>query len=65
MQELLFGWVGWDGTVCVPKVFIFVAEKEHNYWKNENIALLYLKRKKKNLIYPNSHSYFVSIVFIT
>ena len=43
-------WVGWDGTLCVPNVFIFVTEKEHNFQTEKNIALLHLKRKKKDLI---------------
>ena len=32
---------------CVPNVFIFVTEKEHNSQTDENIALLHLKGKKK------------------
>ena len=43
----------------VPNVFIFVTEKEHNSQTDENIALLHLKRKKKNLIYLKSYRYFV------
>ena len=50
MQELLFffGWVGWDGTLCLPDASMFVTEKEHNFQKNEKIALCHLKRRKKN-----------------
>ena len=48
MGELFFGWVGRDGTLCI-----------HNFQKSENIALHHFKRKKKNLIYLNSHRYFV------
>ena len=32
---------------CVPNVFIFVTEKEHNFQKNKNIASFQLKRKGK------------------
>ena len=32
---------------CVPNVFIFVTEKEHNSQTDENIALLQFKGKKK------------------
>ena len=40
--------VGWDEMGhCVPNVFNFVTEKEHNFQKKENIALLYHKRKNK------------------
>ena len=46
MQELFFGWAGWDGTLRLPNVF--VTEKEHNFQTDENIELLHLKRKKKN-----------------
>ena len=46
MQELLFWLVGWNGTLCVPDVFIFVTETENNFQTNKNIALLHLKRKK-------------------
>ena len=45
MQELFFGWAGWDGTLRLPNVF--VTEKEHNFQTDENIELLHLKRKKK------------------
>ena len=57
MQELFFGWAGWDGTLRLPNVF--VTEKEHNFQTDENIELLHLKRKKKKLIYLNSRRYFV------
>ena len=47
MHELFFlvGWVKMGH--CVPNVFIFVIEKEHNFQKNENMALLHPKRKTK------------------
>ena len=32
---------------CVPNVFIFVTEKEHNSQTRENIALLHLRERKK------------------
>ena len=40
---------GLDETLRAPNVFIFATEKEHNFQTDENIALLHLKRKKKNL----------------
>ena len=50
--------MGCDETHCVPYIFTFGAEKKHNFQKNENIALLHLRRKKKKyLIYLNSHRY--------
>ena len=58
MQELLFCWEGWDGTLCVPNafsLFFFFIEKEHNFQKN--IALLHLKRNNLNCL--NWHRYFV------
>ena len=39
--------MGRDGTLCVPNVFNFITEKEHDFQTDENIALLYLERKKK------------------
>ena len=41
------GWV--EMWHCVPNVFTFVAEKEHNFQKNESIACTppYKKEKKK------------------
>ena len=45
---MFLGLEGRDGTLCVPNVFFFVSEKEHNFQKNENIALLQFKRKEKN-----------------
>ena len=56
-QQELFFWQwrgregGLDETLRVPNdyVFIFATEKEHNFQTDENIALLHLKRKKKNL----------------
>ena len=48
MGELFFGWVGRDGTLGI-----------HNFQKSENVALHHFKRKKKNLIYLNSHRYFL------
>ena len=48
MWELFFfSWVGWDGTPCVPIVLIFAIERECNFQKNENTALLHLKKKMK------------------
>ena len=47
----------WD---CVPNVFTFITEKEHNFQKNESIACTPpYKKEKKNLIYLNSPRYFV------
>ena len=40
-------WVGRDWTLCVPNVFIFITEKEHDFQTDENIALLHLDRKTK------------------
>ena len=37
MQELFFGWVGWDGTVCLLSIFIFVTKKGITF-KNKNIT---------------------------
>ena len=54
MQGLIFGWMGWDGTDFAFNVFISVTEKSITF-KNENIA----ERQKKNLIYLNSHRYYV------
>ena len=34
--------------LCVLNGFSFVAEKEHNFSNNENIALFLLNRKEKN-----------------
>ena len=48
---------GLDETLRAPNVFIFATEKEHNFQTDENIALLYLKRKKKTCL--SSHRYFV------
>ena len=48
MQKLFFGWAGCDGALFVRNVFIFEKENEHNFQTDENIALLQLKRKKKN-----------------
>ena len=47
-------WAGWDGTLSVPNVFIFVTEKEHDFRTDEDIMLLHPERKKKNLTYLNS-----------
>ena len=56
--------MGSDETHCVPYIFIFGAEKKHNFQKNENIALLHLKRKKKNTSFIWTHTGIVSIVWI-
>ena len=55
----LFLAVGWDETLRIPNVFIFVTEKEHNFPTNENIAIRHLRERKQNLIYLNSDRYFV------
>ena len=39
--------VGVEMGHCVPNVFIFVTEKEHNFQRNKNIASFQLKRKGK------------------
>ena len=52
------------GKFVFPNVFIFVTEKEHHFQKNENIALLHLRRKKKNTSFIWTHTGIVSIVWI-
>ena len=54
MQDLFFlaGWVEM-GQFVVLNVFVFVTEKSITF-KNENIA-----ETEKNLIYLNSHRYYV------
>ena len=54
MQGSFFGWVGWHGTVCVPNVFIFVTEKSPTFKRQK-----YRGKTEKNLIYLNSHTYYV------
>ena len=51
-------WVG-TGYFVYFSVFIFVAEKEKNFQKNDKITLPHLKWKTQNAIYLNSHRYFV------
>ena len=50
IEQLLnyfYGWMGWDGTLCVPYIFILGSEKKHNFQNNDNIALLHLRWLKK------------------
>ena len=54
MQELFFGWVGWDGTVWVLNVFIFVTEKSITFKKRK-----YRRNTEKNRIYLNSHRHYL------
>ena len=54
MQGSFFGWVGWHGTVCVPNVFIFVTKKSPTFKRQK-----YRGKTEKNLIYLNSHTYYV------
>ena len=59
IEQLLnyfYGWMGWDGTLCVPYIFILGSEKKHNFQNNDNIALLHLRWLKKR---PNSDRYVV------
>ena len=59
MQELLFCWEGWDGTLCVPNAFslFFFLQKKSITFKKNYIALLHLKRNNLNCL--NWHRYFV------
>ena len=55
-KSYFFGRVGWDGTLCIPNVFIFVTGKEHNFQKNQKILHYFtIRERKNNLIYLNSH----------
>ena len=54
MQGSYFGRVGWHGTVCIPNVFIFVTEKSPTFKRQK-----YRGKTEKNLIYLNSHTYYV------
>ena len=54
MQELFFGWVGWDGTVGLLSIFIFVTKRSITF-KNKSIP----ETQEKNLIYLNSHRDYV------
>ena len=54
MQGSFFGWVGWHGTVCVPNFFIFVTKKSPTFKRQK-----YRGKTEKNLIYLNSHTYYV------
>ena len=55
MQELFFGLVGWDRTVCALYVFIFVTQNSITLKKRKDCR----KTGKKILIYLNSHRYCV------
>ena len=55
MQELFFGLVGWDRTVCALYVFIFVTQNSITLKKTKGLQ----KDRKKILIYLNSHRYCV------
>ena len=50
MQDLFFlaRWV--EMVYYVPNVLISVTEKKHNFQNNENIALLHLKIKKRQIL---------------
>ena len=45
-KSYFFHRVGRDGTLCVPSVFIFVTEKEHNF-KKMTISHYFILRKRK------------------
>ena len=55
MQELFFfSRVGWDGTLCVPNVFIT--------FKRTKISYYFTSRESEKTIYLNSHRYHYFVV---
>ena len=47
-KSYYFGWVGWNGTLCEPNVFIFVTEKEaQNNFQTKKILHYFTLRERK------------------
>ena len=53
-KSYFLGKVGWDGTLCIPNVFILVTGKEHNFQKNKKILHYFTISIAANA----NHSYF-------
>ena len=51
-----------DSVMIACESCFFETKREHNFQKNENIALLHLKREEKNFVYLNSYRFF-SLVY--